>query len=1122
MTITRQRITTDVRINGTLISNVVSISTSAGFDQINLTATVTCAELPDVQEGDTLEIWASNGTQQGHIFSGEVTKVERSYAATKGVIHGTDLLARTRYEWGGEDQEEVEIDSAALVRHYLEIMGIPSSQASIEGSGDWELGVIDPVTLKNGDVPYSTIEQIDYFEGYRTFSLPTGVIVRRRVSVVTGASVAMTFEKGVQILADATWERGIEEIRNKVVIEGNEYEGLEISSENIGDVAAANGFIPNPPGFVTLREQTPLIEDDQLAFDFATRMLIDKNRRPEAIRFRVPFDPRPQPGMLIKVVHEDLVGGDAKGLLKNVGHDISNNGAFTTIDMIGGSLSLPQNREPIAVFDYQLFKESEDDGVSVTSFYMGFCDGTLSYDPDGEIASYAWAVSATGGSVTPTTGAAATFAFHLAGAVTEIVLSLTVTDDEGLTNTLERTIPIVEARTLVENKYLAWGTASVSVDGEKTWIDESPASGSATCLMPIAPLWGQVWGTSTGHIYATFDNLTTPLVDLGQPHGAVACTAVWVHETDQTRLWAGFSDGQVWFGLINTEAHTAVFSHPGNIAEGPVREIRESYGLFGELRATAGTSYYYSNNGGVTWVAQHTFDTAWRMAAGFDTNLASGLNDPAPIYDEDGTPPTVPSGVEHIRGLSFGWRDQELYAADDAAGLYLSTDPATFDLLLHADTTTAIVNHMIRSGNERRSVYMACGDGTGDNGFVKWIPDTLAPLYFRMTGTDAGLMVGYGAAHLPPINVDLLMVRGNVAGTHNIWHYSHITGAWSFIDGDLPAGKAWAGIVAHPLDPLNEWIIWNDTGDEAYYTSNGGTNWTQISGLATFADTLDPSLGTHVRHFEQFEFNPFILHEWAMAGWIRSAEAAQTTAVVATGNAASVVGDAGWKVDKISDTNGPTGRPESLTWTNDTHFVVYTSTYPLGNGPPPAGAAWLVFTAADVSGEYYGSEQYGGSGTYFAPYSPQPSRLIDALETGLVASVATADFSAGSEIWVAGQVYASQSSAVPVAPIGTPIGDDDTGSVAVTPLAVFAAGSDGIWQFPMTDLGGGQTVVVEAGALVSHIRADHTQRTAVVGVVKPAGTVARLQLYDGASWVSILPPSGTVALQDWVEVLAIV
>ena len=743
-----QTITFEARVNGRLVPGVLEVQSSAGEDQINSECTIWCLARPDwADERQSAEIYATNSaTISGWLFRGEVTGFNWTFAPTKVGIVCADMLARTREAWGGDDYDYTSQTSDAIVRNGLEKKAIPSSMAHIEGSG-WVVGVITPLTLKSGDDVYATlIQPLDDLEGYRTYSLSSGVIVRMRViGAIGGASLSVS--EGVEILAAPTRARTALGMVNRAIFTGVDYEGLTVGGPGIGEASAPNPYVTDPSGFVTERVQSNLIEDDPTALLFAQQRVSDKNRRPESGAFRMPLDPRVQPGMGLAVAQPGLELSGVTVRIKHVSHTINAGGAITEVRWAGGSLTGTSLLAPVANFTIEAIAEAEDTGAGITPLIVLICDGSGSFDPDGTIVSYAWSVT-TDGTAAPDSGSGAVLRSVLTGATT-VTVTLTVTDNDSQTGTLALTQALDPSTLPTEDLYLAFGTASVSVDGELTWRDVTPASGAATCLMPLAPAWGQLWGTTTGHLYATFDSLATALVDLGQPHGAVACTAVWVHETDTTRLWAGFSDGAVWRGTLDIGAQVATWAHAGTVPDSPIVEVRESVGTLNELRATAGAGVYASADGGATWALAHTFDTAWRMAAGFDSNLASGLNDSAPLYDEDGVPPTVPGGVTHIRGLSFGWRQSELYAADDAGALYLGAGPS-FDLTLSADTTPAQVNHMIRSGNVDRVVYMAVGDGSGDNGFVKWIPDAAVPFFVRRTGSDAGLMVGYGPLHIPP------------------------------------------------------------------------------------------------------------------------------------------------------------------------------------------------------------------------------------------------------------------------------------------------------------------------------------------------------------------------------------
>jgi hypothetical protein len=806
---TYQKIALRVLMNGARASNVIGVDVSMGLSQINAQATVHVTASPSgAAERASCEVWAGYSGDAGTdlIFKGELTGVAWEYFPGVVSLEARDLLARTRLDWGGDDREYTEQDSAAVIRNLLEAMGIPSSAAHIEGS-DWTLGVVESVIAPGGRAFYPLIQEIDDLEGYRTFTVADGTIRRLRVSGNVGLGASWTYEEGVNSIK-ITRRRTLEGIINKCIVTGLDYEGLTVGGEDGGAVAFAdNPFIPDPPRYITETIQSNLVEDDERALAIAKRIVADKNRRPEVFELEVVFNPKIQPLSVIRVIHEDVEAGDAYLVVDRVQHTIRGNSARTTITTLGGNIiATATNIPPIALFDVKLFQEGEDTGAGVSSIVVGVADGSTSTDPDGDAAllTYAWALSVDAGTVTPSSGSGAVIRFVAEGAA-NLVITLTVTDVLGATNELTRTLPLTAGTLYVEDLYTAEdGLLAATANGEQTWNTYAVSGGGATCLAPFAPPWGEIWGASNGHIYATIDYLKTAAVDLGQPHGVVAVTAVTVHELDTTRAWACFSDGKVYQGTIDPAGPSATWALRGTVPGGSVVEIRESLGVFGSLRATAGAGYYGSEDGGATWTLIHSFDTAWRMAGGFDTNVVTGLNDDNPIWAETGTTPSVPSGVRHLRGVTFGWRQKALYATDDAANLY-ATDDTLASLDLQSDTLPAGANHMIRSGNIDGVIYLACGDGTGDaNGAVKWIPGTKAPFYIRKTGSRAVRMVGYGPAHLPQIAVDFVFLPfGETDATKDKWH-RYQDGVWS--SGPLPAsGYKWMSLKIHPTNPLR-WL----------------------------------------------------------------------------------------------------------------------------------------------------------------------------------------------------------------------------------------------------------------------------------------------------------------------------
>lgn len=835
---TDRKISFEVRIDEEIVDDVFEVQCSFGLDQINAQATLKTWYRPSwASAGKRVDIWVRINNESAQLFYGELTDTIWEYGPAGVGIECRDLFARLRNKWGGADRTYDDEDDASLIRNLIEAYGIPSSLHSIESSG-WTLGTIIDVVLTADEDAWSLIERIDQLAGYRTFTRANGAIYRRRVSGAPGITAAYAFVKGTNIYK-ATRSKRVDGIVNKAVVKGLEWEGTTVEAE----YSTTNEYLAetNPTNpYIAEEISDDLIEDNAKALEVATRWVQDHNRLPETVTLEVPGNPLLYPGMTVSIDHDVLEAEDGLMLVENVQHTLNSSGFVTSARCIAGALSGYVTEPPHAEFDLKMFLEYEDTGSGVDAIYVCIADGSKSYDPDSDAAlTYSWEVTPTGGTATPDTGTSSTLLFVLSEATTSFIVELTVTDGDGLTDVFSRTITIDATTMPVEDLYTAEGSiVACTTNGGSSWREATPASGNATCLMPIASAW-QAWGTDTGKIYATFDKLRTALVDLGTPNGAVACTAVWIHETDPTRAWAAFSDGKVYFGRIDLDAHTAVWTLKGTIPTTPPREIRESYGAFGELRATSGSKVYISQNSGVSWTElDSSAGTAQRMAAGFDTNAFCYDGDANPVQYESGGPPTFPvlvPAVDGIKALAFGWRDKEIYAADDQnpARTFRSNDALT--AFTQTDDAGQQVNHMIRSGNERGVVYLATGDGVGSGAGIQKSTNRLDSLFFaRRTGTRKAYMVAYGASHLPETlsRVEIIVPTWGAA-TGGIWHYIPGVGWGSIKNTGLPGGT-WYGhwLAANPFN-AGEWLL-------LLNTSSNNQNWKRGATLKCADSSTNP------------------------------------------------------------------------------------------------------------------------------------------------------------------------------------------------------------------------------------------------------------------------------------------
>lgn len=1112
---TLQRIRFTILIDNQEVADVFEANISLGYDQINAQATLKCYQRPSwAVENSTCQVYVSyNNSTPALLFSGELSGVIWEYFPGVVGIDARGILDRLRFPWGGDDRAYTSQDDAAIIQNLIEAYGIPSSQTSIESSA-WTLGTIEDVVLKTNDTAWSLIERIDKLAGYKTYVTSDGVIRRRRISGAASPTAAWSYTEGSNILK-ARRIRQRDGIINKMTVNGLTYEDLEITAE----ASAANEFVPNPPEFFADDIQDNLVESNEKALEIAYRFVSDFNRRPESLELEVIGNPVLQPGSTIGVVHSDLEVASGLLFIEHLEHRITANSFLTTIKTNGGTLSgglvsVP----PIVQFDAKFFLEHEDTGAGVVGMVVCIADSTGTVDPDGDSAqmTYAWTISATGDTPSVTSSTEPVVRFFTDATVTDVTLQLDVTDISGAVGTLTRVFETDTTVLPTEDLYVARSTAVCTVDGGANWRTQTPASGNATCLMPYAPAWGQIWGTTTGHIYATFDNLESALVDLGQPAGAVACTAVWVHEQTQTRLWAGFTNGKVYFGLLNVVAHTVTWTLKSTAPATPIYEIRESYGTLGELRMTAGHSGYLSTDGAATWAAVETSaGTATRMTAGFDTNAVGFTGDATPIKYEGATDPGVPvliPAVDGITALTAGWRIQELYAADDESPARLYRSDSTLATFTQTSTANHQVNHMIRSGNEDGVVYLAVGDGsTGVNGVQKSVDRLDSVFYTYRSGTNKCYMVGYGAAHLPviPVTSELLLVSRN-QNPGGVWHYVPGVG-WVLKNTGLPVSIFWKYVTVSPFNP-DHWLLLGNTtsNDNDYagaasqmYMANGSTPavWlTTNAGASWSAVTLSIS-GTKV-YMRSIEWSDFTSGQWfAVLGGPDPPGAALPVSNVMRGSGAA-----------------STSRVDTSSFLNPSFVIngyggdIVTSEDD-SNGAGVSGVVWRS-TIAGSDNQIYDPATLGA-------FIENPTPLL--MDRGIIPSPAlygvnrntggaSTQFYYSPDYRVAGgpgSLDHEVATSIAVAADGVYLGARQTSQIRtrVTRCTNFAyshaPSTDATSTCTQTDL-----FTLSGGERVGHIRSSRQRRTAVAfRIVNAANTLDDVYAYDGTTWTRVTGPA---------------
>lgn len=353
----------------------------------------------------------------------------------------------------------------------------------------------------------------------------------------------------------------VQNVKNYVVIEGAV---IDVPDGNGGTTGvrlegrsqAASPWITTPPGFKDVTYDMGAIDTQAKADTTAARYEYKNNRLDQHTTIQVDFDPEIQPGMTVQVEDPQFTRITGNWFVYGYRHRMQPTDASTELDLRGGVLSgTTPLLFPIADF---IFANAHGTAAKIAQVLPAgkgnivTFDGRSSFDPDGFIVSWDWADDQ------GNTGTGSVIQFSYDAALDSIVMTLTVTDNDGLTDSISKTVNLKFQNDCGSSDVLTATLAAAikaymtaSSDGGQTWHDLSKAAaGVAGDFVRVAI------NNSAREVKDQFtfgDPPTTPVIAAGTDQGELVIT----RDTCQTVA-----------SLINVSSHaiTALANGPSSVA----------------------------------------------------------------------------------------------------------------------------------------------------------------------------------------------------------------------------------------------------------------------------------------------------------------------------------------------------------------------------------------------------------------------------------------------------------------------------------------------------------------------------------------------------------------------------
>ncbi len=529
-----------------------------------------------------VEIYAGYNGQMALVFTGQIETPTPGTSTTTVECSGISRLLRVPYKRlvrviSGQDAN-------VIVAGMLDDAGVINYVVNLEA---WIVGAIVTTTLEFQTWD-DAINKVATVDGSPWYELPTGQIrVELRDPWPAPTYFRQYYSGDMRSLTDAQraqWLAGtlpladiqpagivnanaqprvrdgvkqttlLSNVRNQVYVEGAVLDVTgpdgETTSSRI-EARAQSTLVPWIQGG-RLQDWTfdnELIDTQVKADTVAARKFQQVSRLDQRVSLTIDGDPEIQLGMTVNVEDPAYTGITGNWFVYGYRGSMDANGYTLTLDLRGGvNAGITPLIAPVADFiyanEFTPFSKVKQVTPATNGAIIITFDGRSSFDPDGTIVSWAWADDQ------GNTGSGSVIQFAYDAALTSIQMTLTVTDNDGLTDAITKTVNIQTSADSCGDAGISVIFAaikthmSVSEDGGASWTDISKAAAGASGdfisvgssgrsqFLAGVPLTQQetttiaIYGTSAGEFYRTDDFLgstTSYSIPSGRPIVAIWC-----------------------------------------------------------------------------------------------------------------------------------------------------------------------------------------------------------------------------------------------------------------------------------------------------------------------------------------------------------------------------------------------------------------------------------------------------------------------------------------------------------------------------------------------------------------------------------------------------------------------